>query len=142
MNATKLIPNLAPTLLSAFFALGVQAEEIPLTVTHRVIGSQPLDDGRATLTFELTASNDGPDQLSGVSFRLMPGNPLLIEDEESIALDAVSTDQTVKVEWNVTALGMAEDTSLLFQQLRFGAEANDSTGALMTFPVESTEEQP
>lgn len=132
----------ASALLAAFLCQGVQAEAIPLTVNHRVIASQQLGDGRTALTFELTASNDGIDPLTGVSLRLMPGSPLLIEDEELIALGALASGQSMLVSWSVNTRVSVDDRGVLFQQLRFGAEANDSMGELMTFPVDSTEEQP
>jgi hypothetical protein len=135
--------KLALVLLPAIFCLDVQADEIPhLDLTHQLIDTEQQADGRTVLVFELNARNEGMESLSGINLRFQPSIPILADHQETAVLGAITGGQSTSLLWHATALGPIEDYESLFQQISFGAEAQDSMGTLLTFPLESTEEQP
>jgi hypothetical protein len=142
MNFTKFVPRLILSLLMVFFTLRAMAEGSPLAVSHRLLSSGQSTDGHTPLTLELNVTNDGIDSLSGVTLYLMPGTTLLVDTQEPLTLGDVAAGQTVSTQWHITVLGEIEGNWPFFQQLNFGAEANDNTGEFLTFPVESKELQP
>lgn len=141
MNTQLLKLKLASVLLSAFFCLDVQADEIShLNLTHRLVETEQQADGRTLLIFELNAWNEGMETLSGINLHFLPSIPILADHQETAVLGTMTGGQTASLLWHVTALGPIEDYESLFQQIAFGAEAQDSMDTLLTFPLESTEE--